>query len=59
MTRRSKRYFFWKKINKMIVRELANNIRIEIDRQIMEDLLEIAKSDVGDILFQAHKDTNQ
>lgn len=57
MTRRSRRYFFWKKINKMIVTELSKNIQIEVDRMIMEQLLDLANSNVGDLLFEAHKDT--
>ena len=45
MTKRSRRYFFYKKINKMIVRELSKNIQEEIDRMIVEQLLEIVRAD--------------
>ena len=45
MTKRSRRYFFNKKVNKMIVRELSKNIQEEIDKMIIEQLLEIVRAD--------------
>ena len=44
MTTRSRRYFFYKKVNKMIIRELSKNIQEEIDRQILEEILIEAKA---------------
>jgi hypothetical protein len=44
MTSRSRRYFFYKKVNKMIIRELSKNIQEEIDRQILEEILIEAKA---------------
>ena len=40
--RRTRRYMFNKRVNKMIVSELSKNIQEEIDRQIMEQLLALA-----------------
>ena len=44
MTSRSRRYFFYKKVNKMIIRELSKNIQEQIDRQILEEILIEAKA---------------
>lgn len=44
MTSRSRRYFFYKKVNKMIIKELSKNIQEEIDRQILEEIVNIAKA---------------
>ena len=43
MTKRSRRYFFNKKMNKMIFRELSKAIQEEIDHMILEELLKTAK----------------
>ena len=44
MTSRSRRYFFYKKVNKMIIRVLSKNIQEEIDRQILEEIMKEAKA---------------
>ena len=44
MTSRSRRYFFYKKVNKMIISELSKNIQEEIDRQILEEIIKEAKA---------------
>jgi hypothetical protein len=44
MTSRSRRYFFYRKVNKIIIRELGENIQEEIDRQILEEILKEAKA---------------
>ena len=44
MTSRSRRYLFYKKVNKIIIRELGDNIQEEIDRQILEEILKEAKA---------------
>lgn len=43
--RRARRYMFWNRVNKMIVRELAKNIQIEIDNQIVSMLKDIAANE--------------
>ena len=45
MTKRSRRYFFNKKVNKTLYRDLAKKIQEEIDRMIVEQLLEIVRAD--------------
>jgi len=45
MTKRSRRYFFHKKMNKMIVKHISEGIRQEIDRMILEEMLKIADKD--------------
>ena len=44
MTSRSRRYFFYRKVNKIIIRELGEKIQEEIDRQILEEILKEAKA---------------
>ena len=44
MTKRSRRYFFYRKVNKVIIRELGEKIQEEIDRQILEQILKEAKA---------------
>lgn len=43
LSRRSRRYFFDKKVNNMIYRDLAKGIQEAIDEQIIKKLKEIAK----------------
>ena len=44
MTSRSRRYFFYRKVNKIIIRELGENLQEQIDRQILEEILKEAKA---------------
>jgi hypothetical protein len=43
--RRERRYMFNNRVNKMIYRELAKNIQIEIDNQIVSMLKDIAANE--------------
>ena len=49
LSRRSKRYMFFKRVTKMMVTTLSKQIQVAIDEQIIEMLKEIAKEEVDEI----------